>query len=102
MPIRCSAEMSVRDTCVPWVLDLHVYLPGSSVSVVEDVCRIIAAFFYLIGAPVSGTPALVARCRVQSLRLPHWSRVAGCSSPSSRSLGGADAEALSGYGAVSD
>jgi Reverse transcriptase (RNA-dependent DNA polymerase) len=94
--------LSVRDTCVPWVLDPHVSLLGCSASVVEDVCRIVAAFLYLIGASVSGTPAGPARRRVQSLRLPPWSRVARCSSPSSRPLGGAEAEALSGYGEVSD
>jgi hypothetical protein len=43
--------------------------PEMMACVVEDICRIIAAFVYLVGASVSGAPA-AAICRyVQSLRI---------------------------------
>jgi hypothetical protein len=93
---------SVRATCVPWVLDPHAYLTQCSASVVEDGCRNISAFVYLVAAPVSGASAEATCRRVRSLCLLDWSRVARCCLSSSRPLEDAEAEALSGYREVPD
>ena len=102
---------TVRQSCVPWVLDPGAFLhdcPGPERALVYS---LIAAYIVLIGAfvgrdvvsPAHSTPAVqLADRSLRALSLPPWSRIVRRFQEFFRPSGGAEAEARSGSGDVPD
>ena len=102
---------TVREVCVPWVLDPGAFLSDCPASVRAQVFSLVAAYILLIGAFVgkdvvspaqSAPPVQLARSSLRDLSLPPWSRVVRRFRVLSHPSRGAEAEAHSGYGGVPD